>query len=312
MLGPDATSVTYTMPGGQQATAPTAGPDGAFLIVFAHAGGPQGESGGPTLTDYSTNPIRGVSYTDRRSCKLPGPKALAKQQASDRTRFAAALTARFPALAKVELGGPNNASKQELAAARRIQRSSAYRTWARAHRALLGLDVSCPTVGYVPLRTPRLTSADVATPITVRTQTAKSLCTDNASEVTVVCGTVVPSGYQRQPASLAATNVLVTLTWKTRVAVTNQDSYYEVYTKATPAAGRGKCGTGVGFGPTETDFKAGQQVTYTTWMPLRCPGVSHGRVVFVQDTGPAGSMPVPAQPGEGPDIPVGKFSVVVP
>ena len=80
MLGPDATSVNYTTSSGQLATTPTAGPDGAFLIVLRHTSGrPQGESGGPTLTDYSTNPIRGVSYTDGRSCKLAGPKALTKR-----------------------------------------------------------------------------------------------------------------------------------------------------------------------------------------------------------------------------------------
>jgi hypothetical protein len=102
------------------------------------------------------------------------------------------------------------------------------------------------------------------------------------------------------------------VTWKSRVPVTNQDSHYEIYTTATPTAARDNCGTGTSFGPTETNLRVGQKVTFTSFLPRRCPGVSHGSVVFVQDNGPAGSIPVPAQPGEGPDIPVGRFTVHVP
>jgi hypothetical protein len=66
------------------------------------------------------------------------------------------------------------------------------------------------------------------------------------------------------------------------------------------------------FGPTESNYRAGQLVTFTSWLPRHCPGISHGRFAYVQDIGAAGSIPVPAQPGEGPDIPVGTFTVRLP
>ena len=316
MLGPDARSVTYDVPGGGTATVPTAGPDGAFLIVYKTSGGLSGESGGPTLTDYPANafsranPIRAVAYTGGRRCALPGPKQLARREAADSERYKVGVRARFPALAKLIFrSGP--LSGTERTTARRIQQSASYRAWARTQRDLLGLPPSCPTYGYVAPALPRLTHADVATPITVHTQIAKSLCT-NDIEITVPCGAVVPAGYRRNRAILAKTNLLVTLTWTTRIAIPNQDSHYEIALGATATAGRYHCGTGTGAGPTETDYEAGARVTYTTWMPLRCPGIAHGNVAFVRDTGPAGSIPVPYQPGEGPDIPVGSFTVKVP
>ena len=96
------------------------------------------------------------------------------------------------------------------------------------------------------------------------------------------------------------------------MTIPNQDSHYEVYINATPTAEKDGCGGGTSFGPTETNLRAGQTVTYTTLIPLRCPGITHGNVSFVQDIGAAGSTPVPAQPGEGPDIPVGRFTIRVP
>ena len=156
-----------------------------------------------------------------------------------------------------------------------------------------------------------MTSAQVKTPIRARVESAKSYCV-SPTEVARPCGAVAPAGFRRVRAQIARTNFLLVVTWRTRVAVTNQDAHYEVYNTNT-GAGHKDCATGgTSFGPTQTDLTTGQEVVFTTWMPRQCPGVSQGSVVFVQDTGPAGSVPVPAQPGEGPDIPVGKFNVVVP
>jgi hypothetical protein len=310
MLGPDATSVTYTTTDGSPASTTTAGPDGAYLIVLKHTSERYGESGGPTLTDFTGNPIRGVSYTTGRSCTLPGPKALAQEQVQSRARSTAALSARFPALAKLE-SIRTILTPAERAAVEKILRSAAYRRWVRTQGQAFGPQRSCPTVGYVAPTTRLVTSAQVRTPITARLETAHSYCV-SPTQVAQPCGTVVPTGFRRVQAFVAKNSDLLVVTWRTRVAVSNQDSHYEVYTTATPTAGRDKCGTGTSFGPTETDFKAGELVTYTSWMSKRCPGISHGSVVFEQDTGPAGSIPVPAQPGQGPDIPVGAFTVHVP
>jgi hypothetical protein len=312
MLGPDATHVTYTTPSGAQATTVTAGPNGAYLIVLKHTSGPEGEAGGVTLTDYSTNPIRSIGYTDGRSCKLAGPKALTKQQTQAQTLYEAALRARFPVLAKVELNGPKNATPHDLALARKTAKSAAYRVWVKKNRSRLRAGLSCPTVGYVAPRSQEITSADVATAISARTEAAKSFCVDNSTQNIEPCGAVVPAGYQRVRANIAKRNDLLVVTWTSRVAVTNQDSHYEVYNSNTGAGHKGCADGGTSFGPTQTNISVGQRVVFTSWVSIGCPGISHGSVVFVQDNGPAGSIPVPAQPGEGPDMPVGKFSVVVP
>jgi hypothetical protein len=298
MLGPDATTVSYTTANGRLATAPTAGPDGAFLIVLPATAGAQGESGGPTLTDYDGNPIRSVTYTGGRRCTLPPPNALRREIAQAAARYSAALRARFPAIAKVQVVGSTHVSKAVLAAARREQHSHAYASWSRAHRRLLSDAASCPTVGYVAPRLHRVTSAEVKTPIHARIETANSYC--------------VPAGFRRVRTQAARSSVLLVVTWTTRVAITNQDAHYEVYNTNTGTDLKNCAGAGTSFGPTETDLRAAQKVIYTSWMPRQCPGLTHGSVTFVQDTGPAGSIPVPAQPGEGPDIPVGTFTARVP
>jgi hypothetical protein len=326
LLGPDATTVTHDTPSGSIITTPTTGADGAYLIVLNYKGGQADETGGPSVTDLGNataagiGVIRAVSYTGGRGCNLA---ARAKREARADAPWRKALLARFPAWAKASADTERAISegraipKADIAIERAIIRNPAYRAFVRTHQDLIPKAVrlpapTCPPVGYVAVKTAPITSAEVATPISVRTETAKSYCRNPTTEIARPCGATVPTGFRRVPMRPEHAQMLVIVTWRTRVAITNQDSHYEVYTDSTDT-NRKVCGDGVGFGPTESDFKAGQLVTYTTWIPLDCPGVSHGRVVFVADTaGPGGSMPVPAQPGEGPDIPVGKFRVVVP
>lgn len=265
-----------------------------------------GETGGPTLEEIgASTPILTAKYTHGRACTIG---AQFSHQARDLAALRKAIYARFPALAKAARshhGGQPTA----------ILRSAAYRHFLRAHAYLIPgsehADPECQAVGYVAPKERLVTSAEVKTPISARIEIAKSVCT-SPTEVLEPCGSTTPAGFTRVPARGNRNSAILVVTWKTRVPVTNQDSHYEIYTSATPAAGRDNCGTGTSFGPTETNLRAGQKVTFTSFMPLRCPGVSHGSVVFVQDNGPAGSIPVPAQPGEGPDIPVGKFTVDVP
>jgi hypothetical protein len=311
MLGPDATSVTYTTPSGRQATTATAGPDGAYLIVLPHTSGSQGESGGTTLTDYGTNPIRSVNYTGGRTCNLaalPGARKRAAAQAD------AELRKRFPALAAVAyFGGPRRPlTKQQSATVTKITRSAAFRNFELTHlRALNREGTGCPLIGYTAPKIHLVTSAQVKTPIRARVETASSYC-QSPTFVTQPCGAITPPGLSRVPARIARTNDLLVVTWRTRVAIKNQDSHYEIYNTNT-GAGHKNCATaGTSFGPTESNYHAGQQATYTSWLPRQCPGISHGSVTYVQDTGAAGPNPVPAQPGEGPDIPLGTFTVKIP
>ncbi len=84
LLGPDATSVTYTMSTGATVTTPTTGEDGAYLIVLPHKtrpcgppqpfcvrdqGGDDDEVIGPELEESEA--IRTVTYRDAPACHLP-------------------------------------------------------------------------------------------------------------------------------------------------------------------------------------------------------------------------------------------------
>jgi hypothetical protein len=314
LLGPDAVSVTYRTASGGTATELTTGPDGAYLIVLRFAPSENarrgvragGETGGPTLEDIgASTPILTATYTRGRACTIA---AHFINRAQDAAALRKAIYTRFPALAKAARSHHGG----QIAA---IIRSAAYHRFLRAHAYLIPgskyADPTCQAVGYVAPKLRLITSADVKTPISARIEVANSYCV-SPTEVAQPCGATTPAGFRRVPAQVARTNANLVVTWKTRVAVTNQDSHYEVYNSDTGTSTKGCANGGTSFGPTESNLSVGQKVVFTTWMPLKCAGVTHGTVVFVQDNGPAGSIPVPAQPGEGPDIPVGKFSVNVP
>jgi hypothetical protein len=319
LLGPDARSVSYRGSNGALVTEPTVGADGAYLIVLPDAGGIGGESGGPTLGAGTTTPIRLVRYSH-------GACNLAAQAASELRNTAAwrrALYARFPALAKaiknagaglhggvIGLSRPISEHNRKIILA--IVKSPAYHSFVRRHRNLIParlLPPTCPAVGYVAPKTRLVTSSEVATPISARVESAHHYCV-NATEIARPCNTVIPPGYHRTRPS-GHDYLLLVVTWRARVPVTSQAAHYEVY-HGNAGAGIKSCGGGTSFGPVETDLHAGQEVVFTDWLPRACPGALTGRVDYVQDTGPAGSIPVPAQPGEGPDIPVGTFHVNVP
>ena len=67
LLGPDAVSVTYRASSGGLATEPTAGPDGAYLVVLPYARGRlQGTA--TIATGLSGGPIVSVRYRDGHTC----------------------------------------------------------------------------------------------------------------------------------------------------------------------------------------------------------------------------------------------------
>jgi hypothetical protein len=325
LLGPDATSLTYRTASGALINQHTSGPGGAYLIVIEHSGGIGGETGGPTLSSgVDTSPIQTVNYTAGRVCNLTAPlKHLLRSTAAWRR----ALDARFPTLAKALKNAAAQASapgfyiqgdvpKRDLQEIRAIVRSPAYQRFVRTHRDLLPKTPplarsSCPAVGYVAPHARLLTHAQVAAPISARVESSRSYCV-SPTEIARPCAATVPPGYRRVPRRVARRNVLLVVTWTSRVAVTNQDAHYEVYNTNIAGNYNDCAGGGTSFGPTQTNLRAGQRAIFTTWMPRQCMGTTHGSVDFVQDTGPAGSIPVPAQPGEGPDIPVGTFTATVP
>jgi hypothetical protein len=171
----------------------------------------------------------------------------------------------------------------------------------------------CPSVGYVaPAGSQRrLTAAQLSAHVTARVQRAQHYC-GRGAEI-VACSHGIPPGY-RLVNMIGPPEVLLTVRFRARAAVTNFDSHYEIETSA-PLTRSGHAlpgGCGGGFGPTQTNLRAGQEVDYTTFVNARCRGPMRVTVGYVTVDGPSGSMPVPGLPGQSAAIPVGSSSVMIP
>jgi len=73
LLGPDAIKIAYHTPDGRLRTEPTAGPQGAYLVVQRHNPRNQPSIGqAPSITD--TTPIVGVAWHTGNNCGVLGPQ----------------------------------------------------------------------------------------------------------------------------------------------------------------------------------------------------------------------------------------------
>jgi len=164
---------------------------------------------------------------------------------------------------------------------------------------------SCPPVGYVAPHTRTLTSAELRTPIGVRELPARRYCTKGAA--IEPCDAGVPPGYR--PVAGGPPSLLVQVSFVSRVAITSSASWYEVELSYPHSRG---CSIGGSGGPTNSDLRAGQRVSMRMLVPYSCPGTVQGRVTYVPTVGEAGAMPVTGLPGQGKQVPVGRFAFTVP
>lgn len=164
---------------------------------------------------------------------------------------------------------------------------------------------SCPPVGFVASQRPRVTAAQVRSPVSVRAVAARSYCT--RGEAIEPCDGAPPRGYRR--VSGGWPSLLAQVSFTSRVAIPDSASFYDIEFSYPHSHG---CSTGGSGGPTNADIRAGQRVTEWMLVPYRCPGVVHGKVTYVPTVGPASSMPITGLPGQGRPLLVGRFSFTVP
>jgi hypothetical protein len=322
LLGPDAESVTHVTPDGGSAVTPTAGSDGAYLIVLPHNttrcrpravfcfGGDTGYTGGPQLTAFEV--VRAVSYRGAPTCVLPTPTELAATEAASEARFEAALRARSPATYR-KLSRKGVYPFGSIA----LLTPAEQRTFEALRRPYEGAErnPSCPTVGYVPLKPAlHITHAQVASAVSAHVAAARYYCERLGGGETIGCGPRTPAGYRRIDMSNGPPQQMLVIEFTARVAVTNFDSHFEINTTNPISYDASRCpgSGGGGFGPTNTNLRAGQRVRYVEFFNPRCPGVSHVTVGLVTVNGPSGSMPVPGLPGQSAEIPVGRTSIKLP
>ena len=130
----------------------------------------------------------------------------------------------------------------------------------------------------------------------------------------------VPAGFKRINMARNPAQVLVVISFISRVAITSGRSYYFLQSSRpphpdprylTPGEHCGNYG-GSDFGQTNSDYAKGQRVTQWFFEGLSCRGTVHGNVTLVSITGPSTPAPEPAMAGQSVGREVGHFSFNVP
>jgi hypothetical protein len=161
---------------------------------------------------------------------------------------------------------------------------------------------SCPPIGYTPPTRPRITSAQVATPVSARALPAGRYCSS---------GPLALGACRHGQTPLQGQNgaQLLEISFTARVPVTSANSYYEFADEYPTGAG---CAGSSSSGPTLKNIKAGERVVFQDQIARHCIGTVHGTVAFVPDAGAAGfgSGPSP-QPGHDGSLLVGTFILTI-
>ena len=318
MLGPDATSVTYRTPGGGLATQRTAGGVGEYLLVFPY--------NAATCYEYSHSATRSVScdsesmgsaspgepgaitkitYRDGHSCTIGAPVAL---QSAYRTFMHSVLA---------KLGRPKRASSP-------IESRRINAVWFTRYRRLLtaflgrehltvdefrqelGPVPSCPAVGWVASKGPKITRADVATPIIIRQLPPGDYPCPTPARLHLPNGC---NGYN------PGFNPEVPVEWsfEAREPVTNSRSWYEWDVSPDSSQTGTNCG-GSSFA-TYTNIRKGQMLRYSQLMPKYCRGKYMVTVGYVASAPPTATDNTNGggngQPGTNGSLIVGRATFTV-
>ena len=299
LLGPDAKSVTFKTPSGQTRTQTTLAGTGAYLIVFREtasdcldfAKSPFTSGDGCGAGNTGPNPylrapsaITKVTYADGKSCS---------EQPS------VTLTAAYVKLGEKTRKLPGKRAQQvfdQFLARHRLTQAALFDA----------LQPVCKPVGWQAPKLPRLTSADVSSPIRVKLLTAMRFCIRASQKRgfngAVACDRHVPVGdssfYGAGPGQPAT---LVTVSFIARQAVTSDNSAYQIFVKAPGNNGGGGSGT-------QSNLRAGQRVTLSWFVGQHVSGVYRGTIIFIQNRGSGGLVQTPFQESRKPQLVVGHFS----
>ncbi len=126
---------------------------------------------------------------------------------------------------------------------------------------------------------------------------------------------MAPTGFRRIQMQPGHHELLVLISFRTRIAIPNYDRHYEFLTTAVRAPHDPRCPGGEGgggFGPSDSNFRAGQQVISPEFIAAECRGTYRVAVGLVSTDGPSGSVPVPGLPGQSPEVPVGEATFKLP
>ncbi len=168
----------------------------------------------------------------------------------------------------------------------------------------------CRDVGYVAPHHPKVTEADVASPVRVQPIPARHYCTHKGiyrpNVLRIPCDGRVPHGYVRIAGG--GSQLMVYISWIARQPVTNgNNSTYSIQVTNPRRCGGGEQGNS----STQSLIRAGTRIIRDVEVPSRCAGTYRGAVVYEPSLGPGGQAGAGLpEPGPGTYL-VGRFSIVV-
>jgi hypothetical protein len=169
----------------------------------------------------------------------------------------------------------------------------------------------CRDIGYVAPHHPKVTEADVASPVHVQPMPARHYCIHKGiyrpNVLRIPCDGRVPKGYFRIIGG--ASQLMIYISWIARQPVTNvNDSTYSIQVTNPRRCGGG----GQGDSGTQSLILAGTRITRDVEVSSRCAGTYRGTVVYEPSLGPAGPGGAgPPERGAPGTYLVGRFSIVV-
>jgi hypothetical protein len=169
----------------------------------------------------------------------------------------------------------------------------------------------CRDVGYVAPHHPKVTEADVASPVRVQPMPARYYCIHKGisrpNVLRIPCDGRVPQGYFRLTGEHP--QLMVYISWIARQPVTNVNDSTYAFQVANPR----RCGGGGEQGnSTQALIRAGTRITRDIEVSSRCAGTYRGTVTYEPSLGPGGQGGLGlAQPGAPGTFLVGRFSIVV-
>ena len=162
----------------------------------------------------------------------------------------------------------------------------------------------CPAVGYVGPATKPVTSAQVASPVTVHYYRLEYFCRTGPYSQKP-CGTKRPPASRRGP---GPPQYLIVISFIARVPVTNATSQYDIAMQDPRS-----CGGGTGAGPILSDVRAGQRVYQREFISGTCTGTVRGTVSYNTSTQPTNRSAMNLYPlGRTPQALVGRFTIKLP
>lgn len=169
----------------------------------------------------------------------------------------------------------------------------------------------CRDVGYVAPHHPKVTAADVASPVHVQPMPARYYCIHKGiyrpNGLRIPCDGRVPKGYVRIRGGRS--QLMVYISWIARQPVSNvNDSTYSIQITNPPRCGGG----GEQGNTTQSLIRPGTRITRDIEVSSRCAGTYQGTVVYEPSLGPAGQQGAGLpEPGASGTYLVGRFSIVV-